>query len=64
MIQLSGLQIYNTSISSIKLDGVKTYLIWSWQCIVSLKIGWLIDYVTGDKKQLKSNDSTFEQWEQ
>src|SRR3954465_6026351 len=61
--QLSTSQNANAPISSVKLDGPKTYLIWSRQCTVSLKTRGLIGYAMGDKKQPKSDDSNFEQWD-
>lgn len=47
----------NTPISSVKLDGPKTSLIWSQQCAVSLQSKGLIGYALGDKEQLKSDYS-------
>src|SRR4051812_30152989 len=48
--QLPDFQNNNIPISSTKLDGPKTYLVRSRQCIVSLKARRLMGYVTGDKK--------------
>src|SRR3954467_6283608 len=54
--QLPGFQNNNIPINSTKLYGSKTYLVWSRQCTVSLKARGLMGYVTGDKKQPKSDD--------
>src|SRR3954467_12139624 len=53
----------NTPISSVKLDGPKTYLVWSRQCTVDLKARGLMGYVTGKKPQPKESDSNFDNWD-
>src|SRR2546430_11718395 len=62
--QLSTSQNANALISSVKLDGPKTYLIWSRQCTVTLKARRLFGYVTGTKKQPSDEDPTYEQWDE
>src|SRR3954467_7134277 len=62
--QLSTSQNANVPISSVKLDGPKTYLIWSRQCTVALKARRLFGYVTGTKKQPSDDDPTYEQWDE
>src|SRR3954465_8031951 len=54
----------NTPISSVKLDGPKTYLVWSHQCTVALKARGLMGYVTRKKPQPKGSDSSFDNWDQ
>src|SRR4051812_29446483 len=54
----------NTLISSIKLNGPKTYLVCSRQCTVSLKSRGLIGYVNGKKLQPKESDTCFDHWDQ
>ena len=54
----------NTPISSVKLDGPKTYLVWSRQCTVALKARGQMGYVTGKKPQPKESDSSFDNWDQ
>src|SRR4051812_17100439 len=49
--QLLTSQNANAPISSVKLDGPKTYLVWSQQCTVALKARRLFGYVAGTKKQ-------------
>src|SRR4051812_18625935 len=62
--QLPTSQNANAPISSVKLDGPKTYLIWSRQCTVALKARRLFGYVAGTKKQPSDDDSTYEQWDE
>src|SRR5436190_4224114 len=54
----------NTPIGSVKLDGPKTYLVWSRQCTVALKARGLMGYVTGKKPQSKESNSSFDNWDQ
>src|SRR4051812_978444 len=61
--QLPTSQIANAPISSVKLDGPKTYLVWSRQCTVALKARRLFGYVAGTKKQPSDDDPTYEQWD-
>src|SRR3954465_15546053 len=62
--QLSTSQNANAPISSVKLDGPKTYLIWSRQCTVALKARRLFAYVAGTKKKPSEGDSSYEQWDE
>src|SRR4051812_35059415 len=54
----------NAPISSVKVDGSKTYLIWSRQCTVALKARILFGYVFGTKKRPLEDDSTYDQWDE
>src|SRR4051812_3239092 len=54
----------NAPISSVKLDGSKTYLIWSRQCTVALKAIKLFGYGTGSKKQPLDEESNYDQWDE
>src|SRR4051812_21661494 len=62
--QLPTSQNANTHISSVKLDGPKTYLVWSRQCTVALKARRLFGYVAGTKKQPSDDDPIYEQWDE
>ena len=62
--QLSTSQNANAQISSVKFDGLKTYLIWSRQCTVALKARRLFAYVAGTKKKPSEEDSSYDQWDE
>src|SRR4051812_35492872 len=53
IIQLSTSQNANAPICSVKLDGPKTYLIWSRQCTVALKLGGYLDMLLGRRNNLR-----------